>query len=125
MGMGIRGPPQRFYFDSVTSWFGSFRGDGVVRAIKVNPSDNTATVFGNIEVGDTVRIVSPSGELIQEVHALQQIPLGHKIALADLHIGDKALKYGEVFGLVTQRIMKGYWVHVHNTESAVLPGPKG
>jgi altronate dehydratase small subunit len=96
-----------------------------MRAIKINPLDNTATVFSDIQPGDTVEIVSSSGELIQEVHAAQKIPLGHKIALADLHTGDKVLKYGETIGLVIQHVLKGYWVHVHNVESALLPGPKG
>jgi len=44
--------------------------------------------------------------------------------LSDISKGDKILKYGEVIGLATQPIGKGYYVHVHNVESVLLPPQK-
>ena len=49
--------------------------------------------------------------------ALMAIPLGHKIALADLRAGDLLVKYGEVIGEASVPIARGGWVHVHNLRS--------
>ena len=93
------------------------------KAMMINPKDNTATALGNIEAGDTVSLVSKSGQ-VGEITAKQAVLLGHKLALASIGKGDKVLKYGEVIGLATQPINKGDYVHVHNVESALLPPPK-
>ena len=90
------------------------------RAIMINPKDNTATALDDIEAGDTVSLASTSGE-VREITAQQVVPFGHKLALAIISKGDKVLKYGEVFGLATQPINKGDFVHVHNVESALFP----
>jgi len=93
------------------------------RAMMINPKDNTATALGDIEAGDTVSLVSKSGQ-VGEITVQQAVPLGHKLALTSIGKGDKVLKYGEVIGLATQPINKGEYVHVHNVESALLPPPK-
>ena len=90
------------------------------RAIMINPKDNTATAFDDIEAGDTVSLASTSGE-VGEITARQAVPFGHKLALAIIGKGDKVLKYGEVIGLATQPINKGDYVHIHNVESAFFP----
>lgn len=48
----------------------------------------------------------------------QDVPLGHKIALADLAKGDPVIKYGEVIGNAVEAIGKGRHVHTHNLKSA-------
>ena len=93
------------------------------RAIMINPQDNTAIAFNDIEAGEYVSIITASGEVIREIAAEQIIPFGHKIALAAINKGENVLKYGEVIGIATQLINKGGHVHVHNVESALLPGP--
>lgn len=93
------------------------------RAMMINPKDNTATTLEEIEAGDKVSLVSKSGP-VGEIIARQAIPFGHKLALAHIDQGDKVLKYGEVFGLATQPINKGDYVHVHNVDSALFPPTK-
>ena len=92
----------------------------IKRAIMINPKDNTATAFDDIEAGDTVSLASTSGE-VGEITARQAVPFGHKLALAIINKGDKVLKYGEVIGLATQPISKGDYVHIHNVESVLFP----
>lgn len=93
------------------------------RAMMINPKDNTATTLDEIETGDKVSLVSKSGP-VGEITARQAVPFGHKLALARIDQGDKVLKYGEVFGLATQPINKGDYVHVHNVDSALFPPTK-
>ncbi|AWS00299.1 UxaA family hydrolase [Metallosphaera hakonensis] len=51
------------------------------------------------------------------VKSMDDIPLGHKIALRDIKQGEKLLKYGRPIGMATANISKGQHVHVHNLKS--------
>ena len=48
---------------------------------------------------------------------LNDIPIGHKIALTDLAVGDSVIKYGANIGKVVAAIKKGEHVHVHNLKT--------
>jgi (2R)-sulfolactate sulfo-lyase subunit alpha len=52
-----------------------------------------------------------------KVQSINEIPLGHKIALVDLKEGDTILKYGHDIGKVVKTIKKGDHVHVHNVKT--------
>ena len=52
-----------------------------------------------------------------KVPSLNEVPLGHKIALQDLKEGDTILKYGHDIGKVVKAIKKGEHVHVHNVKT--------
>ncbi|AOL17466.1 hypothetical protein BFU36_12935 [Sulfolobus sp. A20] len=49
--------------------------------------------------------------------SVQNVPLGHKIALRDIKKGEKVLKYGRPIGEAIQDIRKGEHVHIHNIKS--------
>ena len=49
--------------------------------------------------------------------ANQDVPIGHKIALADLAVGDTVIKYGQDIGRVVAAIAKGDHVHTHNLKT--------
>ena len=51
------------------------------------------------------------------ITAKQAAPIGHKIALKDLVIGDTVIKYGEDIGKVVAPIAKGEHVHIHNLKT--------
>ena len=51
------------------------------------------------------------------ITSINEIPLGHKIALQDLKEGDTILKYGHDIGKVVKAIKKGEHVHVHNVKT--------
>ena len=52
-----------------------------------------------------------------KVPSANDIPLGHKIALKDLKVGDTIFKYGHDIGKVVKEIKKGEHVHVHNVKT--------
>ena len=45
------------------------------------------------------------------------IPIGHKVALADIKAGDTVWKYGQDIGKAVANIGKGEHVHVHNLKT--------
>ena len=49
--------------------------------------------------------------------AAQDIPLGHKLALKDLAVGDTVIKYGCEIGKIVQPVKAGQLVHVHNLKT--------
>ena len=52
-----------------------------------------------------------------KIQSINNIPLGHKIALKDFKEGDTILKYGHDIGKVVASIKKGDHVHVHNVKT--------
>ena len=83
------------------------------------------------EAKDTVAVVVVEGltagtelnawvmdeDRIVQVRALQDIPIGHKVALADMAVGDTVYKYGEDIGKVVAPIQAGQHAHVHNIKT--------
>jgi len=51
------------------------------------------------------------------VKALEDIPIGHKIAMKDMAIGDTVYKYGTDIGRVVEPIKVGVHAHVHNIKT--------
>jgi|TARA_B110001452_G_scaffold14110_1_gene11591 (2R)-sulfolactate sulfo-lyase subunit alpha len=52
-----------------------------------------------------------------KIQSINEIQLGHKIAMTDLNEGDTILKYGHDIGKVVKSIKKGEHVHVHNVKT--------
>ncbi len=52
-----------------------------------------------------------------EVTARQDIPIGHKVALADMAVGDTVIKYGIDMGKVVAPVKAGQHAHVHNIKT--------
>ena len=52
-----------------------------------------------------------------KIKSINEILLGHKIALQDFKKGDTILKYGHDIGKVIKEIKKGDHVHVHNVKT--------
>ena len=51
------------------------------------------------------------------VTARQDIPIGHKVALRDMAVGDTVIKYGIDMGKVVAPIQAGQHAHVHNIKT--------
>ena len=52
-----------------------------------------------------------------DVQARQDIPIGHKVALKDMAVGDTVWKYGIDMGKVVAPIQTGQHAHVHNIKT--------
>jgi altronate hydrolase len=76
--------------------------------LKLHPSDNVAVSLTPLDAGTQVSIDGRS-LLVQE-----NVPVGHKIALAELPAGSHVVKYGQPIGSTTQPVGRGTWLHSHN-----------
>jgi altronate dehydratase small subunit len=86
-------------------------------ALKVNDSDNVATVFASGVTAETLVEVRDKSGCSSSFTVGGAIPYGHKIALRDILAGEQIIKYGEEIGVATANIKTGGHVHVHNLDS--------
>ncbi len=49
--------------------------------------------------------------------ARHDVPIGHKVALVDLKVGDTVIKYGQDIGKIVAPVARGEHVHVHNLKT--------
>jgi (2R)-sulfolactate sulfo-lyase subunit alpha len=54
---------------------------------------------------------------LTNVVAKQDIPIGHKVALRDMSVGETVVKYGIDMGKVVKPITAGEHAHVHNIKT--------
>lgn len=59
-----------------------------------------------------------SGDRELTVEVLDEVPLGHKIALVDLDEDAEVIEYGVKIGITSAPISAGQYVHTHNIRSA-------
>ncbi|MBU4435720.1 MAG: altronate dehydratase family protein, partial [Alphaproteobacteria bacterium] len=74
----------------------------------VDPRDHVATALRDIIAGERLDLHG------RTILARADIPKGHKIAVADIRLGDDVRKYGWPIGRATVDIALGDHVHVHN-----------
>jgi len=79
--------------------------------------DNVGVAVVDVEAGQTVAGTSLDRGQSLQITARQAIPLGHKLALKDLKVGETVIKYGEDIGKVVADIRAGEHVHVHNLKT--------
>lgn len=84
-------------------------------ALKIDESDNVAIATQSIKKGDQIVV---SGKTLCK--AVEDVELGHKVALVPIVAGKNVLRYGEPIVQATREIGRGEWVHVHNTQP--IPG---
>jgi len=79
--------------------------------------DDVAVVVTDVAAGTEVKAVTLEGKEVGLIKAVEDIPLGHKIAIRDMAQGKEVIKYGRAIGRVTQEITKGGHVHTQNVKS--------
>ncbi|MGI6160896.1 MAG: UxaA family hydrolase [Christensenellales bacterium] len=85
------------------------------QAIRIHQNDNTAVIVCSKVLVDQY-VTEKNGA---SVTALEEIQFGHKIALEHILKGERVYKYGYPFGVATQDIKPGQWVHTHNVKTAL------
>ena len=90
----------------------------MIHCVLHDPSDSVAVVV----VEGVTAGMSLTGLILDEDRTItfpctQDIPIGHKVALKDLAVGDTVIKYGVDIGKVVQPVGKGQHAHVHNIKT--------
>lgn len=83
------------------------------RYIKIDPSDNVATVV-------TEQGAAAGAEFADGLVALEAVPAAHKITLVDIDSGAPIRRYGHTIGLARRSLPAGSWVR---EEVVSLPPP--
>jgi hypothetical protein len=86
---------------------------GGKKALVIDQKDNVAVALTDLNAGDNCLVVEDGGKQY-EVSVTEQIPFGHKFALAQMKKDDPVFKYGEEIGRMKEPIAKGGWIHSHN-----------
>ncbi|MDE6588932.1 MAG: altronate dehydratase family protein, partial [Oscillospiraceae bacterium] len=81
--------------------------------IKIHPGDSVAVALSPLSAGTALQVDG------QAVALLEDIPQGHKFALADIPEGAPILKYGAPIGVAKADIPAGGWVHTHNIKTGL------
>jgi len=73
----------------------------------------------------TRRIAAGTRLAGEHLTTVDSIPSGHKIATAEIAVGEPVRKYGQVIGVATTHIAKGAHVHVQNLAMSDQRAPAG
>ena len=73
------------------------------RAVLLRDVDNVAVAARPIPKGAVVAVGG------RDVEVREPIPLGHKVALVDVEVGQPVRKYGQVIGFASRAILAGSW----------------
>lgn len=80
--------------------------------------DNVGVVVvEDLKAGTEMLCVVTADDSDFRLTAKMDVPIGHKIALVDLQVGDTVVKYGQDIGRVVAPVAKGEHVHVHNLKT--------
>jgi hypothetical protein len=86
-----------------------------VNIVVLAAADNVGIALRDIETNEAARSAGGSS-----IAAREAIPLGHKIALADIESGQAIVRFGVPVGIATKPIAPGQLVHIHNVRSRYL-----
>jgi len=81
------------------------------------PSDDVGVAVMDLKVGDEIEAVTLEGDPISQIKLVDDVPLGHKVALRDMTKDKHIIEYGEEIGYANVPIKIGAHVHVHNIKS--------
>jgi (2R)-sulfolactate sulfo-lyase subunit alpha len=81
------------------------------------PHDSVGVAIQDIRAGETIEGVVLEDNSVLTIAAVQDVPLGHKIALVPVSAGSTVTKYAVPIGIAKAAIRPGEHVHVHNVKS--------
>jgi len=79
--------------------------------ILVNKTDNVIVTLKDYEKGEALTFDD------KKIILQEDVPVGHKVAIAVINQGQDIMKYGFPIGHATETIEGGQWVHTHNTKT--------
>jgi len=90
----------------------------MIHCVLHDPNDSVAVVVTeNIKAGQQLTALILDENRTIQISCVADIPLGHKVAMKDMAIGDTVIKYGVDIGKVVTSIKTGEHAHVHNIKT--------
>ena len=81
------------------------------KLVQITPKDMVAVALEPLKAGGTVSYGDG------EVTLLEDLPMGHKVALRDIRKGEPVIKYGYPIGQALEDIPTGAHIHTHNLKT--------
>jgi len=79
--------------------------------------DDVGVAVVDLAPGMEMQAVTVEGQPAGSVKVVEEVPLGHKVAMRDIPKGKEVIKYGRTIGRAVQAILAGSHVHIHNLKS--------
>jgi (2R)-sulfolactate sulfo-lyase subunit alpha len=90
----------------------------MIHCVLHDPKDSVAVVVvEGVKAGQSLTGLILDEDRTITLNCIQDIPLGHKVALKDMNAGDTVIKYGVDIGKVVAPIKAGQHAHVHNIKT--------
>ena len=90
----------------------------MIHCVLHDPNDSVAVVVvEGVKAGMALNGWVMDDDRTVTLEALQDIPIGHKIALKTMRPGDTVVKYGLDMGKVVAPVKAGEHAHVHNLKT--------
>lgn len=80
-------------------------------------SDDVGVAAMDIQAGEEIEAVTLEGAPVMTVKVIEDVPLGHKVAMRSMPENHHVQEYGRSIGYAAQAIPLGAHVHVHNIKS--------
>ncbi len=77
------------------------------------PDDDVGVAVEDLGTGTKVGAITLEGAPVGTITLVDNVPLGHKVAMRDIPSGKDVMEYGRVIGVATQPAPKGSHVHTH------------
>ena len=81
------------------------------------PKDDVGVAVADLKKGTTIGALTLEGKAVGKVKLLDNVPLGHKVAMRDLPLNKPVIKYGRPVGKAVKPISRGAHVHTHNVKT--------
>ena len=81
------------------------------------PQDDVGVAVTDLKKGTRIGALTLEGKSAGMVEVLQNIPLGHKVAMRPLALDKPVIKYGRPVGRTVKAIARGAHVHTHNVKT--------
>jgi (2R)-sulfolactate sulfo-lyase subunit alpha len=81
------------------------------------PDDDVGVAVRDLKKGETVGAVTLEGKFVADVKLIEDVPLGHKVAMKDIVKNKEVIEYGRPIGATAQGAKRGAHVHTHNLKT--------
>ena len=80
-------------------------------------TDDVGVAVMDLNAGEEIDAVTLEGEPVSTVKLVEDVPLGHKVAMRDLPAQKHVIEYEREIGYASSDIRCGEHVHIHNLKS--------
>jgi (2R)-sulfolactate sulfo-lyase subunit alpha len=90
----------------------------MIHCVLHDPDDSVAVVVAEgVTAGQTLTALILDEDRTIQIPCKSDIPLGHKVAMKNMDVGETVIKYGVDIGKVVAPMRTGEHAHVHNIKT--------